>query len=51
MVCFVVRDESGEEFVFSGDTLFKDSVGGGNFEQIKSAGDGRLHGDAEDAAR
>ena len=37
MVCFVVRDEIGEEYVFSGDTLFKDSVGGGNFEQIKSA--------------
>jgi glyoxylase-like metal-dependent hydrolase (beta-lactamase superfamily II) len=33
MVCFVVDDEA----VFSGDTLFKDAVGGGNFEDIKSA--------------
>jgi glyoxylase-like metal-dependent hydrolase (beta-lactamase superfamily II) len=33
MVCFVVDDEA----VFSGDTLFKDAVGGGNFEEIKSA--------------
>jgi hydroxyacylglutathione hydrolase len=37
MVCFVIRDEIGEEYVFSGDTLFKNSVGGGDFEQIKSA--------------
>jgi hydroxyacylglutathione hydrolase len=37
MVCFVVRDKIGEEYVFSGDTLFKGSIGGGNFEQIKSA--------------
>ncbi len=37
MVCFVVSDEIGEEYVFSGDTLFKNSIGGGNFEQIKSA--------------
>ena len=37
MVCFVIRDECGEEYVFSGDTLFKNSIGGGNFEQIKSA--------------
>ena len=37
MVCFVVRDEIGEEYVFSGDTLFKGSIGGGNFEQIRSA--------------
>jgi len=37
MVCFVVRDALGEEYVFSGDTLFKNSIGGGNFEQIKSA--------------
>ena len=37
MVCFVVRDEIGEEYVFSGDTLFKNSIGGGNFEQIKTA--------------
>jgi hydroxyacylglutathione hydrolase len=37
MVCFVIRDEIGEEYVFSGDTLFKNSVGGGNFEQIKTA--------------
>jgi hydroxyacylglutathione hydrolase len=33
MVCFVV----GGELVFSGDTLFKDAVGGGDFEQIRSA--------------
>ena len=33
MVCFVVDDE----VVFSGDTLFKDAVGGGNFDDIKSA--------------
>ena len=31
MVAFVVNDEA----VFSGDTLFKDSVGGGNFEQLR----------------
>ena len=31
MVCFVVNNE----LVFSGDTLFKDSVGGGNFELVK----------------
>jgi len=37
MVCFVISDGSGEELVFSGDTLFKDSVGGGNFAQVKSA--------------
>ena len=51
MVCFVIRDEWGEEYVFSGDTLFKNSIGGGNFEQIKTRRDGRLHGDAEDARR
>jgi hydroxyacylglutathione hydrolase len=33
MVCFVVNGEA----VFSGDTLFKDSVGGGDFEQIRSS--------------
>jgi hydroxyacylglutathione hydrolase len=33
MVCFVV----GGELVFSGDTLFKDAVGGGSFEAIRSA--------------
>ena len=33
MVCFVVDDE----VAFSGDTLFKDAVGGGNFEEIKAA--------------
>src|SRR5262249_42777990 len=31
MVAFVVNDEA----VFTGDTLFKDSVGGGNFEQVR----------------
>src|SRR5579872_3636108 len=33
MVAFVVNGEG----VFTGDTLFKDAVGGGNFEQIRSA--------------
>ena len=33
MVCFVINDHA----VFSGDTLFKDAVGGGDFEQVKSA--------------
>jgi hydroxyacylglutathione hydrolase len=33
MVAFVVNGEA----VFSGDTLFKDSVGGGNFEQIRES--------------
>jgi len=33
MVCFVVNGE----LVFSGDTLFKDSVGGGDFEQIRAS--------------
>ena len=33
MVCFVVNDE----LVFSGDTLFKDAVGGGDFDAIRSA--------------
>ena len=33
MVCFVVNDE----LVFSGDTLFKDAVGGGQYEQIRRA--------------
>jgi hydroxyacylglutathione hydrolase len=33
MVAFVVNDEA----VFTGDTLFKDSVGGGNFEQVRSS--------------
>jgi glyoxylase-like metal-dependent hydrolase (beta-lactamase superfamily II) len=37
MVAFVIRDEIGEEYVFSGDTLFKNSIGGGNFAQIKHA--------------
>ena len=37
MVCFVISDGSGEELVFSGDTLFKDSVGGGNFDLVKDA--------------
>jgi hydroxyacylglutathione hydrolase len=31
MIAFVVDDEA----VFTGDTLFKDSVGGGDFEQVK----------------
>jgi hydroxyacylglutathione hydrolase len=33
MVAFVVNDVA----VFSGDTLFKDSVGGGDFEQVRLA--------------
>jgi hydroxyacylglutathione hydrolase len=33
MIAFVVNGEA----VFTGDTLFKDSVGGGNFEQVRSA--------------
>jgi glyoxylase-like metal-dependent hydrolase (beta-lactamase superfamily II) len=37
MVCFVVSDGGGEEFVFSGDTLFRDSVGGGDFAAIREA--------------
>jgi glyoxylase-like metal-dependent hydrolase (beta-lactamase superfamily II) len=33
MVAFVVNGEA----VFTGDTLFKDSVGGGNFEQVRQS--------------
>jgi glyoxylase-like metal-dependent hydrolase (beta-lactamase superfamily II) len=33
MVCFVVNDE----LVFSGDTLFKDTVGGGDFERVRQS--------------
>jgi len=33
MVCFVINDHA----VFSGDTLFRDSVGGGDFQQVKEA--------------
>src|SRR5881398_2834942 len=33
MVAFVVNGEA----VFTGDTLFKDSVGGGNLEQVRSS--------------
>jgi glyoxylase-like metal-dependent hydrolase (beta-lactamase superfamily II) len=33
MVCFVINDHA----VFSGDTLFKDAVGGGDYQQIKDA--------------
>jgi hydroxyacylglutathione hydrolase len=33
MVAFVINDAA----VFSGDTLFKDAIGGGDFEQVKSA--------------
>ncbi len=46
MVCFVVSDGSGEELAFSGDTLFRDSVGGGDFAAIQARRDGHLHGDA-----
>src|SRR5919204_2289136 len=34
MVAFVVNDEA----VFTGDTLFKDSVGGGDLEQVRRGG-------------
>jgi glyoxylase-like metal-dependent hydrolase (beta-lactamase superfamily II) len=37
MICFVVSDGPGEELVFSGDTLFKDSVGGGDFGLVRSS--------------
>ena len=37
MVCFVVHAGSDEPVVFSGDTLFKDSVGGGDFDLVRSA--------------
>jgi hydroxyacylglutathione hydrolase len=33
MICFVVNGEA----VFSGDTLFKDAVGGGDYEQVRSS--------------
>jgi hydroxyacylglutathione hydrolase len=33
MVAFVINDEA----VFTGDTLFKDSVGGGNVDQVRSS--------------
>ncbi|HEY3961519.1 MAG TPA: hypothetical protein VGL84_03265 [Gaiellaceae bacterium] len=33
MVCFVINGE----LVFSGDTLFKDAVGGGDFAQVRSS--------------
>jgi hydroxyacylglutathione hydrolase len=33
MVCFVI----GDELVFSGDTLFKDAVGGGDFAQVRDS--------------
>ena len=35
MVCFVIRRPS--RLVFSGDTLFRDSVGGGDFALVKRA--------------
>jgi hydroxyacylglutathione hydrolase len=37
MVCFVITDAAGDQVVASGDTLFKDSIGGGDFEYIKTA--------------
>jgi glyoxylase-like metal-dependent hydrolase (beta-lactamase superfamily II) len=33
MICFVVNGE----LVFSGDTLFKDAIGGGDYERIRSS--------------
>jgi glyoxylase-like metal-dependent hydrolase (beta-lactamase superfamily II) len=33
MICFVINDRA----IFSGDTLFKDAVGGGDFEQVKAS--------------
>ena len=35
-VCFVIVDAAGDELVATGDVLFKDSVGGGDFEQVKT---------------
>jgi len=37
MVCFVIGDGEESELVFSGDTLFRDSIGGGDFAAIKHA--------------
>jgi hydroxyacylglutathione hydrolase len=37
MVCFVISAGSDGELVFSGDTLFRDSIGGGDFELVKRA--------------
>jgi glyoxylase-like metal-dependent hydrolase (beta-lactamase superfamily II) len=36
-VAFVIRDRIGEEYVATGDVLFKNSIGGGDFAQIKHA--------------
>jgi hydroxyacylglutathione hydrolase len=33
MICFVINERA----IFSGDTLFKDAVGGGDFEQVKAS--------------
>jgi glyoxylase-like metal-dependent hydrolase (beta-lactamase superfamily II) len=35
-VCFVIADAAGDDLVCTGDVLFKDSVGGGDFEQVKT---------------
>jgi len=35
-VCFVITDPVGDELVCTGDVLFKDSIGGGDFEQVKT---------------
>ena len=35
-VSFVITDTAGDEFVCTGDVLFKDAVGGGDFEQVKT---------------
>jgi hydroxyacylglutathione hydrolase len=34
-VCFVIIDTAGDELVATGDVLFKDSIGGGDFAQVK----------------
>jgi glyoxylase-like metal-dependent hydrolase (beta-lactamase superfamily II) len=34
-VCFVIIDPAGDELVATGDVLFKDSIGGGDFAQVK----------------
>jgi hydroxyacylglutathione hydrolase len=33
MICFVINERA----IFSGDTLFRDAVGGGDFEQVKAS--------------
>ena len=35
-VIFVITDAAGDELVCTGDVLFKDSVGGGDFDQVRT---------------